>query len=790
MAPLVVSIPFVIGVTSTHAEALVHFAIAPQSLENTLLALAAQANISISLPNEGLGDRRSVGLNGSYSVEGALSAVLARSGYSFARAGEQAYRIVPLRQGAAANDHVDNQEIIVTAARTPTDIGRLPRSLSHVDATQLNNAGISDDSELTRLLGGLAYTNLGEGRDKILLRGVSDGALAGHAQSLVGLYFGDTRITYAAPDPDLMLVDVSAVDVLRGPQGALYGAGAMGGILRIEPHPVDLHDYGAAARASAESTQGGGVGDDYDLVLNAPLVRDRFGIRGVFYDEESAGWIDNPSLNEIDANHNQRRGARLEARAQLTPQWSITGSIVLQSIDTKDSQYLERTPAGLQRTASLLEPHDNDFSLYGATLRGDAGWAEITSNTSYLTHQLDSRFDVTGQFAALGVNPALPRPLDEGDALQIIVHETRVSSPVGAELPWFVGIFYSEGDFTRDITIRDGAFNLWPSTAYREHRVDSIDEAALFGEVTWRLSRKLTLTTGARLFQSDVSTHAATDEPLLPAAANTSGHLVDTGFAPDIRLAYQASANVLFYLSAAEGYRSRGFNTGGPIGISLGPSQPTERYAGDHIWTFEAGGRVDSADGRLRWQTVAFVNDWRDIQTDTLRANGFTYSGNVGDARAFGVEFNVHYRPTEQLSFDADLLFSEPELTTVFSSFPGAAHGSLPGSPEYSASTSVRYEDSLLLFGSGTSTWFAQLDTRYVGDAKAGFGEGPRVGGYIAVDARLGVRSPNWTATLYADNATDSDGPTFSPGNPYQPSRAFETPLRPLTIGLSLSRTF
>lgn len=778
-----------IGVACATAEDHLRFTIPPQSLESALLTLATQANISISLPNEGLDDRRSAGLSGSYSVEGALSAVLAQSGYTFERVADGAYRIVPAPRRAAFNDRSQSDEIIVTAAREPTELGRLPRSLSHLGTTQLSDAGVDDDGQLTRLLGGVAFTNLGEGRDKILLRGISDGALTGHVQSVVGLYFGDARITYAAPDPDLMLVDISAVDVLRGPQGALYGAGAIGGILRIEPHPVDLRDYGGSVGASAASTQGGGIGENTELMFNAPLVRDRLGVRGVFYDEQNAGWIDNPSLRETDANHSQRRGARAQVLAQINPDWSFTGMAILQAIDTKDSQYLERTPTGLERTAHVLEPHDNDFSLYGATLHGATGWAEVTSNTSYLTHELDSRYDVTGQFASLGVNPARPRPLDENNALQIIVHETRVSSPVGASLPWFFGVFYSEGDYTRDIIIRDGAFGAWPESAYGEHRVDSIDEAALFGEITWPLGANVSLATGARVFQSDLATHATTVEPLLNAAAEASNHLVDAGIAPDIRLSYRASANALVYLSAAEGYRSGGFNTGGPIGASFDALQPHARYAGDHIWTFEAGGRFDFADGRLRMQAAAFLNDWRDIQTDTLHANGFTYSGNVGDARAFGLELGAHYLATDHLSIDADVLFNEPELTSVSTSFPDAAHGALPGSPEYSASATIRYEDALSLEGRSLS-WFSEINARYVSDAKLGFGEGPRVGGYIALDARIGVSFANWSATLYADNLTDSGGPTFSPGNPYLPMLPLETPLRPLTIGVSLGRAF
>lgn len=771
------------------AQERVHFSVAPQPLEDALLALAAQANLSISLPNHGMNGEMSAGLSGAYDVDAALAVLLRGKPYRFERVDAHAYRIVAasLPHPTAASAPNDD-EIVVTAAREPTALRHLPRSVSHLDATTLDDAGIDNDRQLTRLIGGVSFTNFGMGRDKILLRGVSDGALAGSTQSLVGLYFGDARITYAAPDPDLMLVDISSIDILRGPQGALYGAGAMGGILRIDPHPVDLENFAASFGASAESVEHGGMGQTLHAVINQPLLADRLGVRGVFYDDAAPGWIDNPGLNETNANHSRRRGARAEVLAALSPRWSLTGNIVLQRIDTKDAQYLERTPQGLLRTAHLLEPHDNDFSLYGATLRGSTRFADITSNTSYLTHDWDNRFDVTGRFASLGVDPTLPRPLDESNSLQIIVHETRFSSPAGSALPWFFGVFYADGDSTRDIVVSDGANGVWPDTAYREHRVDGIDEAALFGQVSWRLGPKLTLATGLRVFRNDLSTQSASVEPLLAQSAQTTQHLTSYGAAPDLRLSYQYRDNILFYLSAAEGYRSDGFNTGGLIGAPFGPLQPVARYAGDRIWTFEAGTRFSVADGRLSGQAVFFLSDWRDVQTDALRANNFLYAGNVGDARPLGAELSVRLAPTPHLTINADMLWSEPDITALSPTFPDAAHGTLPGAPEFSAAASVRYEDRLFL--NLPASYFVQADARYLGAAKLGFGEGPNVGGYLELDARMGLLNADWSLSVYVDNLSNSRGATFTPGNPYQPGLALETPLRPRTIGIALERRF
>ena len=753
-----------------------------------MIALARQADISLSLPNHGLENKTSLGLTGAYSTEQALESVLANSGFAYQRVGDRAFRVFPVERRASAPPPAQNDEIIVTAARRPEGLGGLPRALTHVDSAQLAQAGALVDGDLVRLAGGLSFTNLGDGRDKIFLRGISDGSLSGSTQSLVGLYFDDTRLTYAAPDPDLLLVDISSIDVLSGPQGALYGAGTIGGILRIQSNPVDLHAFSGSVQASAESTRGGRAGGNLSLVVNAPIIPGRIGLRGVFYDQHIAGWLDNDALGRADTNATDRLGGRVQLLARLNSSWSFTITGVQQSITTADSQYVDEEASGI-RNANLLEPHDNDFAMLNATLHGSTRLGAITSSTSYISHELDSRFDVTGQFAALGLNPALPRPLDRSDGLHVLVHETRLSSPDDARWPWFVGIFFADGDTARDVTVRDGAFGAWPSTAYSEHRVDGIDEAAVFGEISWRLSPTLSLSTGLRLFHSGLSTHSATTEPILGLHSEMSGRLSNTGVAPDLRLAFQPSRQMLFFLSAAEGYRSGGINSGGPIGSPFGPSQPLPRYDGDKIWTYEAGARIAAFNGRLNLQGVAFLNDWHNVQTDSLFANGFTYSGNVGDARAFGFQIDARYALTDNLSLQAHALINEPELAHINPSFPDASRGALPGSPEYSGAASIRYEAQARI-ASAPATWFAQLDASYNGGTVLGFGQGQSIGDNLDVSARLGITTGHWAATLYGENLTSSNEPTFSIGNPYQPGRVFETPLRPLTIGLSLRRTF
>ncbi|MEQ1492336.1 MAG: TonB-dependent receptor plug domain-containing protein, partial [Terricaulis sp.] len=457
------------------------FRIAPQSLEGALVDFAQQSDVSISLPTEGLDGARSPVLNGRFSNEEALTRLLAGTSYRFERVGDRAFRIVASPRHAEAAPVIEEEPLIVTARRR-TRLQDLPRSLTDTTGDDLERVSAAPDSHsLASQVSGLQYTNLGLGRNKLYIRGVSDGSVTGRAQSTVGIYLDGVRLTYAAPDPQLQLVDVNRVDILRGPQGALYGAGSIGGILSIESNAPDASEFSGSILGGVETTNGGGVGSNLELVLNAPVLRDRLAIRAVAYDQESAGWLDDSVTGANDTNSTRRTGARLTAAYDLSPNWLLSASIATQSIDSEDSQYLPAASA--ERTAPFAEPHDNDFAMMRATLHGETAFGDIDTTTALVDHEIASQFDATGGFGIFGVNPALPRPLDDRNTLHMIVHETRLSAPAGATTPWFLGLFYADGDNSADRILRDGAFGSWPTVAYREQRTDKIDEIALFDRV-------------------------------------------------------------------------------------------------------------------------------------------------------------------------------------------------------------------------------------------------------------------------------------------------------------------
>lgn len=775
------------------AQAPAKFDIAPQPLESALIQFAIQARISLSVPPSGLGALRSEGLHGALPVEEGLRLLLRGSNLTFEQVAPAAYRISFLSKAPAQEARLEKAEapeVVIVSARVPANVMELPRDVTYIDGAELSDGGMRSDLDLLASIGGLSFTNLGPGRDKVFIRGLSDGAVTGRTQSPVGIYFDNTRITYRAPDPDLQLVDMKSIEVLRGPQGALYGAGAISGILRMESRQPDPAAWSGSLLLSAETTTRGDPGSNTELTLNAPLIPGVFGLRGVIYDERTGGWLDNQATGGKNTNAARRRGARVSGLFALDDEWSVRASAINQQIDTRDAQYLQQTPGGLQRTARMAEPHDNDFSMLNFTVNGETSWGRLTSSTSYIRHQYGSRFDATSAFPDFAPAPGESQPVDEEDSLAILVHETTLVFPSGAGAPFLAGIFYADGDNRRDFTLRTGAAGTWNSLLYAETRTDNIDELALFGQASIPLAGALSLNLGLRGFRSSLETRSAASQQEKSPQEATTQRNVFAGIAPDIRLLYNPSRDFLVFLSGAKGYRNPGFNTGGPLGQSFTTQfQPFGRYADDHVWTYEIGSRFRFPGKRLELQVTAFDSDWRDIQTDDLARNGFLYTGNVGDARAAGVEMTAHYVLASNLSLDLHALVNKTRISQRSPTFPGVKDGGLPGSPGYSASGLLHYDDDVVFAGMRMRA-FAQIDARYVSASRIGFTRDQHIGGYGVSDIRLGVDFRDWQFQVFVSNIGSSGGATFSTGNPYQAFSGSVTPERPRTIGASVVRAF
>jgi len=767
------------------------FAIPAGPLKAAATAFALQGRVSIDL-----GVVRECGLSpgffGRADPDAALKALLRGTGCEARLVAPRAYKILPSAapppRAPAAPAFQDRaeappplSELVIVATRRLALADRLAYSVSALDERAAAAQGVHDAGDLALTVPSMTVTNLGPGRDKVILRGLSDGPLTGQTQSMVGIYLDDVRLTYNAPDPDLLMVDMGQVEVLRGPQGALYGAGSLGGVLQLTTHRPDPEAFDAWTSLSASATHGGKAGGLASAMINMPLLEGRAAARLVGYVERQGGYIDDLGQGRSDVNGARRSGVRLSAQVQLGTDWTAEAGVTSQAINSKDTQYAERDVGPYARRGRIAEPHDNDFLEVHVGARGAFLGQDAKLTLAAVRHDLSSRYDASAA-------PPVPVPLgaatafDDSDHVGAVVAEASLASRPAGWIQWQVGAFLA-----RTRQGRDGVIVLadQPATPLaRERRRDVLGEAALFGEAIGDLGRGWSLTLGGRLFatRSEASSHAT--------AGGASALFRDAqsyvGFAPKVVVSFAPSASTLVYVQAAEGYRSGGFNTAviPSQAFDTAGGEPQRRYGGDELWSYEAGVKTSWMGGRLRLRAASFLASWKDIQSDQLLPSGLPYTANLGDGRDIGLEFEGSY-VNDGLRLNANFLLDNPELETVNAAFPGRKDFGLAGVPKGSASLAASYAWSV---GRG---WRASADARaaYVGHSRLSFdgATAPSMGGYATTRLAARLWSDRLSLGLAADNLFDSAGDTFAYGNPFTVRLSRQsTPQRPRTISLEL----
>jgi outer membrane receptor protein involved in Fe transport len=675
-------------------------------------------------------------------------------------------------------------ELVVTAEKRPELLTRSASAVSALSADDVRALGGKSFDDVAAQIVSVAVTNLGSGRNKIFVRGLSDGSFTGKTQSTVGLYLDDVPITYNAPDPDLRLADIDRVEVLRGPQGTLYGSGSIGGIVRIVTAKPDVTAVAGAVSAEGELTQHGAPSSAFDGMLNLPVAGGRAALRAVIYSDERGGYIDNPVLGLSDVNHSRRTGGRLAGLIDMTAGWQVEAGYAHQSITTADSQYTQGRDGPLTRDANVREPNNADFSEIGLTAQHSGSAADLKISTAVIEHRTGVRYDATGAFRAAS-NPRDPQAFDEDKRIRLWATEGLLTSNAPGPFRWLAGAFISYADEMDTARLVGVAPPAPPRSIYARH--DQLSEGAVYGELAYDLTPRITATAGARWFITRVETRAGDFGIASPPVAPISGRLIDDGVAPKLRLSFAATPDIVIYAQVQQGYRAGGFNI--PAGAGGGAIEPVAaQFRPDHLWSYELGAGLPLFDHSLTLRTAIFHADWRDLQTDQRLASGLPMTVNIGDGSNTGLEAEAVWRPDAHLQVRANFLLEDPTITRAADVFPARRDIGLPGVPYDMGAADVRYRWRIGRYDAETS---AQIS--YVGRSFVTFdgGAGNAMGGYTSgrVAAKLGTDV--WQVAAYVDNVTDETGNTFAYGNPFSRARATQaTPLRPRTFGLGLSRNF
>ena len=735
-------------------------------MRSALDAIARQTGVSIGMAGD-LPDVRVRRIVRAPDVAQALRRILVGSGLHAVRIDARTWRLdraaaTPARAaGGVGQGDLAAGDIVVIASKRDERLSDLAASISIAgDATLGRLAGRRGLVDVMADTDSAFSTNLGPGRDRVFLRGVADSAFNGTSQSLVSLYLDDARIGYAAPDPDLRLVDVDRVEVLRGPQGTLYGTGALGGVVRIVTMAPDLDGFAGTVAIEGTGINNGALGGGGEGVVNVPIVRGTVALRASGWAETLPGWIDDTGRNRRDVNRTRRIGGRAAVRWAIGDGWSATLGGVVQRIDVRDSQY---ATSGLSRATQLAEPQDNDFNAATLTVRGPIGRFDAQATTAYVDQGFGSSYDASVLAPSLGVSA--PLAYVEDRSAQLLSQEVRLSDPT-ARHPWIVGatILHSSSRLDgRFIPVADRS-----AIAVRRDE-ENVTDVALFAEGTQRLNDALDFKLGLRAFSTTSRLEQSGPD-------RERAHRL--GVTPSGTLSWHRDDLGLIWLRYASAVR--------PAGISRTAPPGDQRIPGDELQSLELGWRIHAADDRATLHGALFGSSWEHLRSDTVGADGLLSTVDAGNAVNYGIEIGGHMA-LSRLSIDLGTTLQRARLTS-----PSATAGldrddrRLPVVPDVSARLTAARE--LVAFDLPATVY---ATARYTGRTRLSFDRllDRPAGRYATIDAGAAITRGNARLSLEIANLLDSRANSFAFGNPFTlPASAQTVPVRPRTLTFKLSR--
>jgi iron complex outermembrane recepter protein len=716
------------------------------------------------------------------------------------------------------------QEVVVTAQKREERLHDVPMGVTAITADDLQKQQLVSLDDLASKVPGLSLTDIQPGITRLTLRGENVGGVG----STVTTYIDDTPFGSSNAlangfgfTGDFDTWDLQRVEVLRGPQGTLYGAGSEGGLLKYVTNPPDPTKFAAAAQGGGEDVaHGDGAGSGKGMI-NVPIgTAAAFRLSG--YYEGLPGWVDDPSLGEKNINQGYRAGIRAALLVNFTDSVSLRLNAFGQDLHTDGTPYTDVVGAGnlpLTPPANQLEPQngnfnqqrfineptDFDYRIYSGTLNWNIGWGTFTSITSYGTTDENGLSDVTSSPAAPGTGatgtfgnvvtsllPLVPPPppagatsvagLAETEVINIKkwTQEFRLASSAAQTLEWQVGAFYTHESSTLAQTlpvfyIPTQVYAPLPASlggpSLENADLDALyKEWAGFAQVTYHFNPQWDLALGGRWSENKQSANEAVTG-VLPTLQGTpqqltSGNSTDTDGTYSIAPRWHINPDTMAYARIASGYRP-----GGPNDLPFNaPASVPRSYQADKTTNYELGIRSDLLDKRLSIDVAAFLVDWKQIQLfefiQVAGTPGFGINANGGTARTKGLEWTLGLTPVTGLTFTLTGAYVDAYLTSPAPDAGGNDGDQLPYVPKWSTSLDGAY--TWRAFGDYNA--FAGATWSYVGSrfndfsttagATGALEPNPRpdLPSYNAVDLRAGLENGRWTFELYGKNVGDTRG--------------------------------
>ncbi len=853
------------------------FKIPQQRADTALTLFAEQANLTLVFPFDQVKDITANRLVGNYPIDTAINILLQDTGLMPTFSNQLVLNIAIDDKGKSMNKNTRKtllasmvglfaagglstaaaqetesaraqgvlDEIIVTATKRATSLNDTAVSVAALAGDEVTKRNLSGADDYLRFIPGVNILNQGPNRSPIIVRGIASDPQSESVRSgaSVGSYFGEVPLSglgYLGGTTDLRLVDLERIEVLRGPQGTLFGSSSLGGTVRNIPTAPKLDVVEGSLKADISHTaKNGSSNHKVEGVLNLPLIQDVLAIRAVAYKHDNSGYIKNVAgshptfadvaetvgagslaIDENDIGATEYTGGRLTALWRATDSLDITLSYVkqdgemvgfgneqldlepytqtrFQSGDLTFIDGLEGNSLGLDGEGSI-----DNISFTNLVMEYDFGSAQLLSSSFWFDGESALGFDLASFVGGFPV--AFPN----GQDTDSFVQEVRLSSSLDGPVQYIAGLFYekidaffeSPGHWTGDVALYDDDFfgpipAPFGAVSQFDYNVEdkSVKQKAIFGEVSYEFTEKMELTLGGRWFEYERDNNLGgvgifTGSPFEIANLKSK----ESGANYKVNMSYRPDDDTLIYGQWAEGFRLGNtqdrlpsFCDGDEDGIFDGTGLPiTDSFDSDTLENFELGSKLTLLDNRLQVNASAYRINWQGIPLTVVSPTCFFgLVVNAGEARSQGIEIETVYQVSPELRLSLSGGYVNAELTQDAEGL-GDDGDRLPGVPDYNIGVGIEYELQLAGYPS-----YIKADYAHVGGFYNNLQElGTEAGDYGQLNLNMGMSIGNLSLSLYAENLTNEDSYTWIDSTLTADARAHR--LRPRTIGFGLGYSF
>ena len=720
-----------------------------------------------------------------------------------------------------------SQVIVVTAQKRDQLLVDVPQSISVISGETLEVQQAANFQDYLKLVPGLQLNQSTPGAGRLILRGINTGGVA----SAVAVYVDETPfgsssalVNGATLAGDFDTFDIARVEVLRGPQGTLYGASSLGGVLKFVTNDPNSTRVEGRVRGSIETTEGGEMSYHGNAMINLPLG-DTLAFRASGFYNKNGGFIDSigtsgtsfTSLVTSDVadniNKSQTYGGRASLLFKPSDVFNIRLTAHVQNIRADAPSVVEsdpntlRTLYGRPTQSQFAQAFTNiDYRVYNGLLNYDFGGVTLTSSSSYSTQRQtlrdDATFNLSGIVRALLGAPANDFYLDQNTNNRRFTQEVRLTSAKSDTFEWLIGGYYNEEKgliFQNFVAATPGTttpiafpFTLGQVTLRSEYK-----EYAGFANATIHLGERFDIDLGGRYsHNTQVASQTAGGVLAGNVPVNSNLRSSDNVFTYSVAPKYKINDRMSLYARVAKGYRPGGPNVIAPNA----PAGTPVSFNPDTVVSYEAGFKGETADRKFSLDLSVYHIDWKNIQLLTV-INGFGVNINGSNARSDGAEFTATIRPAPGFVTSINGAYTNARLEGDAPALVGGRKGDrLPFTPPYSISINSDYNWELSggtkAFFGGSLRFLSEQTANFDGAYRTANGRQRKVPSYEVVDLRAGLDFGRFGVEAFVRNLTNSDGKTSvgsttANGLPVSPNGALETGvIRPRTFGLSLSAEF